>query len=202
MPKELFGANHQFLPRTQLLSFEEIARLAAIFAQLGVRKFRVTGGEPLVRKDIEVLIEELAGIDGVTDIALTSNGSLLTRDKARVLREAGLGRINFSLDALDDATFKAINHVDFSVGHVLEAIDNAQAAGLGPLKINMVVIRGLNEHSVLPMARHFHGTGHVLRFIEYMDVGCSNGWQPDEVYSAAEIVETIAAAMPLEPVDP
>lgn len=202
MPKEVFNARYRFLARSELLSFEEITRIAGIFAGLGVRKLRLTGGEPLVRRDIEVLVAELAGIEGIEDISLTTNGSLLTRDKARRLKAAGLNRLNVSLDALDDATFKGINHVEFPVARVLEAIDHAAAEGLAPVKVNMVVKAGANEHSIVPMARHFHGSGHILRFIEYMDVGHSNGWRMEDVVSGADIVARIAREMPIEPADP
>jgi cyclic pyranopterin phosphate synthase len=200
MPKEVFGRDYQFLERAELLSFEEIARLARIFAVLGIEKIRLTGGEPLVRRDVEHLIEMLAGIEGL-DIALTTNGSTLAR-KARALREAGLERVTVSLDSLDDETFRAMNDVDFPVQRVLEGIEAAAAAGLAPVKVNMVVKRGFNEDSVVEMARYFHGTGHILRFIEYMDVGRTNGWRMDDVVTAAEIVAMIGAELPLEPVDP
>jgi cyclic pyranopterin phosphate synthase len=200
MPKEVFGADHQFLERKEILTFEEIARAARIFTGLGVEKIRLTGGEPLVRRNLEQLVEMLARIPGL-DLTLTTNGSLLER-KAAALRKAGLKRITVSLDALDDATFKRMNDVDFPVAKVLAGIDAAAAAGLGPVKINMVVKRGLNEESILPMARRFHGSGHILRFIEYMDVGHTNGWRMDDVVSAREIVSMIGSEMPLEPADP
>jgi cyclic pyranopterin phosphate synthase len=200
MPKEVFGRDYQFLERKALLTFEEIARLARIFTGLGVEKIRLTGGEPLVRRNLEQLIEMLAAIPGL-DLTLTTNGSLL-RQKARALKAAGLKRITVSLDSLDDAVFRAMNDVDFPVARVLEGIDAAAAAGLAPIKVNMVVKRGLNEASILPMARHFRRAGHILRFIEYMDVGHTNGWRMDDVVSAREIVETISAEMPLEPADP
>jgi cyclic pyranopterin phosphate synthase len=200
MPKEVFGRDYQFLERAELLTFEEIARLARIFAGLGIEKIRLTGGEPLVRRNVERLIEMLAGIEGL-DIALTTNGSTLAR-KARALREAGLERVTVSLDSLDDETFRAMNDVDFPVQRVLEGIEAAAAAGLAPVKVNMVVKRGFNEDSVVDMARYFHGTGHILRFIEYMDVGRTNGWRMDDVVTAAEIVAMIGAELPLEPVDP
>jgi cyclic pyranopterin phosphate synthase len=202
MPKEVFNPQYRFLARSELLSFEEITRIAGIFAGLGVRKLRLTGGEPLVRRNIEVLVAELAGIEGIEDISLTTNGSLLTRDMARRLKAAGLNRLNVSLDALDDATFKAINHVDFPVARVLEAVDHAAAEGLAPVKVNMVVKAGVNEHSILPMARRFHGSGHILRFIEYMDVGHSNGWRMGDMVPGADIVAHIAQEMPIEPADP
>jgi cyclic pyranopterin phosphate synthase len=200
MPKEVFGRDHAFLPRTELLSFEEIARVARVFASLGVEKIRLTGGEPLLRRDVERLVEQLAEIPGL-ELTLTTNGSLLAR-KADALARAGLDRISVSLDSLDDAVFRAMNDVDFPVSHVLEGIEAAAAAGLTPVKVNMVVRRGLNEDSVLPMARTFRERGHVLRFIEYMDVGHSNGWRLDDVLPAAELVAMIDAEMPLEPVPP
>lgn len=197
MPKESFGKGHQFMRRSELLSFEEIQRLAAIFADQGVRKIRLTGGEPLLRERLELLVEKLAGIDKL-DLTMTTNGSLLTR-KAQALRSAGLDRLTVSLDAIDDATFRAMNDVDFSVKDVLDGIDAASRAGFGPIKINMVVKRGLNDHAILPMARHFKGSGHILRFIEYMDVGNSNGWRMDEVVAADAIVAMINAEFALEP---
>ncbi len=200
MPKEVFGRDYQFLERAELLSFEEIERVARIFVDLGVKKIRLTGGEPLVRRGIERLIEMLAAIDGL-DLALTTNGSMLAK-RARMLKEAGLGRVTVSLDALEDDVFKAMNDVDFPVARVLEGIDAAAAVGLGPVKINMVLKREMNENSILSMARYFHGTGHILRFIEYMDVGTTNGWRLDDVVPAREVVATIDAEMPLEPVDP
>jgi GTP 3',8-cyclase len=198
MPKEVFGKDFQFLPRGEILSFEEIERLVRVFVGLGVRKVRLTGGEPLVRRNIETLVEMLARVSDL-DLTLTTNGSLLA-SKARALHDAGLKRVTVSLDSLDDAVFKSMNDVDFPVARVLEGMDAAEAAGLTPLKVNMVVKRGLNEDSVLPMARHFRGTGRILRFIEYMDVGSSNGWRLDDVVSAREIVATIDREMPLEPI--
>jgi cyclic pyranopterin phosphate synthase len=200
MPKEVFGRDYQFLERAELLSFEEIARLARIFSHLGIEKIRLTGGEPLVRRNVEALIAMLAGIDGL-DLALTTNGSALAR-KARGLKEAGLRRITVSLDSLDDRVFRAMNDVDFPVRRVLEGIEAAAEAGLVPVKINMVVQRGFNDHNVLDMARHFRGTGHILRFIEYMDVGTTNGWRMNDVVRAEEIVATIADKYPLEPLTP
>jgi cyclic pyranopterin phosphate synthase len=199
MPKEVFGKDFQFLPRAEILSFEEIERLVRIFAGLGVQKIRLTGGEPLVRRNIEGLVEMLAKV-GDLDLTLTTNGSLLS-GKARALRDAGLKRVTVSLDSLDDAVFKSMNDVDFPVAKVLEGIEAAEAAGLAPIKVNMVVKRGLNEQSILPMARHFRGTGRILRFIEYMDVGSSNGWRLNDVVSAREIVATIDRELPLEPVE-
>jgi cyclic pyranopterin phosphate synthase len=200
MPKEVFGRDFQFLRRSELLTFEEIARVVRIGAGLGVRKLRLTGGEPLMRRDLERLVEMLAGIDGIDDIAMTTNGSLLPR-KARVLADAGLRRVTVSLDSLDDAVFGAVNDVDFPVERVLEGIAAAAEAGM-PVKVNMVVKRGLNDGSVIEMAEHFRGTGHILRLIEYMDVGTTNGWQMDDVVPAAELVEAIGAEWPLEPVEP
>ena len=200
MPKEVFGRDYQFLERAELLTFEEIERVARIFVALGVRKIRLTGGEPLVRRDIERLIEMLAAIDGA-DLALTTNGSMLTT-RAKALGEAGLRRVTVSLDSLDDDVFKTMNDVDFPVERVLGGIEAAAAAGLGPVKINMVLKRGMNENSILPMARYFHGSGHIVRFIEYMDVGSTNGWRLDDIVPAREVVATIDAEMPLEPVDP
>jgi GTP 3',8-cyclase len=199
MPKEVYGRDYDFLPRRDLLTFEEIARLARVFAGLGVEKIRLTGGEPLIRRDVERLVEMLAAIPGL-DLTLTTNGAVLAQ-KARLLRDAGLGRITVSLDSLDDAVFRAMNDVDFPVQTVLEGIDAAAATGL-PVKVNVVVKRGVNEDSVLPMARYFRGQGHVVRFIEYMDVGHTNGWRMDDVVPAAEIVAAIDAELPLEPLPP
>jgi cyclic pyranopterin phosphate synthase len=199
MPKEVFGRDYAFLPRTELLSFEEITRLARAFVANGVQKIRITGGEPLVRRDVERLIEMLAQIDDL-DLTLTTNGALLPQ-KAKALADAGLKRVTVSLDSLDDETFRAMNDVDFPVAQVLEGIDVAAAAGL-PVKVNVVVKRGLNDEGILDLARHFRATPHTLRFIEYMDVGHTNGWRLDDVVPAAEIVETINAEFPLEPVDP
>jgi len=199
MPKEVFGKDFQFLPRAEILSFEEIERLVRVFVGLGVQKVRLTGGEPLVRRNIERLVEMLAKVSDL-DLTLTTNGSLLA-GKARALRDAGLKRVTVSLDSLDDEVFKSMNDVDFPVARVLEGMDMAEAAGLAPIKVNMVVKRGLNEQSILPMARHFRGTGRILRFIEYMDVGSSNGWRLNDVVSAREIVATIDRELPLEPVE-
>ena len=200
MPKEVFGRDYPFLPRAELLTFEEIERLARTFAGLGVEKIRITGGEPLLRRDLETLVEMLAAIPDV-DLTLTTNGALLAR-KAQALKDAGLDRITVSLDSLDDETFRAMNDVDFPVERVLAGIDAALAAGLAPVKVNVVVKRGVNEDSVLPMARHFRERGHVVRFIEYMDVGSTNGWRLDDVVPAAEIVAAIDAESPLEPLAP
>jgi cyclic pyranopterin phosphate synthase len=200
MPKEVYGRSYRFLERSQLLTFEEIERLSRAFAPLGVEKIRLTGGEPLLRRELERLVEMLGAIPGV-DLTLTTNGSLLTQ-KARVLADAGLRRVTVSLDSLDDQVFRAMNDVDVPVERVLAGIEAAAAAGLSPVKVNMVVKRGVNEDSVLPMARYFRGSGHILRFIEYMDVGHTNGWRLDDVVSAAEIVATIGAELPLEPIEP
>ena len=199
MPKEVFGRDYPFLPRAELLTFEEIERLARTFAGLGVEKIRITGGEPLLRRDLETLLEMLAAIPGV-DLTLTTNGALLAR-KAQALKDAGLDRITVSLDSLDDEVFRAMNDVDFPVQTVLDGIEEASAAGL-PVKVNVVVKRGVNEDSVLPMARHFRDRGHVVRFIEYMDVGHTNGWRLDDVVPAADIVAAIDAELPLEPLPP
>jgi GTP 3',8-cyclase len=199
MPKEVFGRDYQFLPRADLLTFEEIERLARAFVANGVEKIRITGGEPLVRRDVESLIARLASIDGL-DLTLTTNGALLTA-KAQALRDAGLRRVTVSLDSLDDDAFRALNDVDFPVQRVLDGIDAAAAAGL-PVKVNVVLKRGVNDGGILELARHFRGSGHVLRFIEYMDVGHTNGWRMDDVVPAAEVVSTIDAEFPLEPVEP
>jgi GTP 3',8-cyclase len=199
MPKEVFGRDYQFLEHRQLLTFEEIDRLARIFKDLGIEKIRLTGGEPLVRRNVEKLIEMLAKLG--LDLTLTTNGSLLKK-KAQALKDAGLQRITVSLDSLDDSVFKAMNDVDFPVQRVLEGIEAAAAVGLKPIKINMVVKRGANEHEILPLARFFKGTGHILRFIEYMDVGHTNGWKMDEVVPSAEVVRMINAQLPLESADP
>ena len=198
MPKSVFGRDHAFLPRRELLSFEEITRVARTFAGLGVRKLRLTGGEPLLRAEIEILIEMLAAIPGI-ELTLTTNGALLPR-KARALRDAGLDRVTVSLDSLDDDTFRAMNDVDFPVGRVLEGIDAADEAGL-PVKVNAVVKRGVNDDGVVELARRFRGTGHAVRFIEFMDVGATNGWRLDDVVPAGEIVRAIDEAFPLEPVE-
>ena len=205
MPKEVYDKDHAYLPHAALLSFEEITRLARLFVAHGVGKIRLTGGEPLLRKNIEVLIGQLAALRTVDgrplDITLTTNGSLLAR-KARALKDAGLQRVTVSLDGLDDAVFRSMNDVDFPVAEVLAGIQAARDAGLGPIKVNMVVKRGTNEHEILPMARHFRGTGIVLRFIEYMDVGVTNGWRMDEVMPSAEVVRMVHDALPLVQLDP
>jgi cyclic pyranopterin phosphate synthase len=200
MPKDVFGRDYPFLRQTDLLTFEEIARLARIFKAHGVQKIRLTGGEPLLRKHLERLIEMLGDV-GDIDLTLTTNGALLAQ-KARALKAAGLSRVTVSLDALDDRIFRAMNDVDFPVAKVLEGIDAAADAGLAPIKINMVVKRGMNEHEILPMARRFKGSGHILRFIEYMDVGHTNGWRMDEVVPSAEVLRIIGEELPLEPIDP
>ncbi|HEV2720448.1 MAG TPA: GTP 3',8-cyclase MoaA [Thermoanaerobaculia bacterium] len=200
MPKEIFGPDFAYSRREDLLTFEEIARVATLFVQAaGVEKIRLTGGEPLLRRDLERLIEMLARIRGLADLTLTTNGALLTREKARTLRDAGLGRITISLDSLDDAVFRAMNDVDFPVARVLDAIDAAAEAELLPIKIDMVVKRGVNDASVVDMARHFRGTGHIVRFIEYMDVGTTNGWRLDDVVPGREIAASIAQHWPIEP---
>lgn len=201
MPKEIFGKDFVFLPHSEILTFEEITRLARLFVGLGVEKIRLTGGEPLVRKDIEKLVAMLAALPGLRDLTLTTNGSLLKK-KAQALRAAGLRRITVSLDSLKDEVFQAMNDVGFPVRAVLEGIEAAAAAGLHPIKINMVVKRGMNDGDVVEMARFFKGTGYILRFIEYMDVGTTNGWRLDDVVPAAEIIRRIDAEMPLEPAEP
>jgi len=201
MPRAVFGRDHAFLPRAELLTFEEIARLVAIFIRLGVEKVRLTGGEPLVRRELPSLVEMLSATPGVRDLTLTTNGVLLA-EHAAGLKAAGLDRVTISLDADDDETFMRMNDAGVPVSRVLAGIEAAEAAGLGPIKLNMVVKRGWNEHALLPMARRFRGTGRVLRFIEYMDVGHSNGWRLDEVISADEILATIGAEFPLEPMTP
>ena len=205
MPKEVFDKDYPYLPHSALLSFEEVTRLTRQFVAHGVQKIRLTGGEPLLRKHVERLIEQLAALRTVEgqplDITLTTNGSLLER-KAQALKNAGLQRVTVSLDGLDDAVFRAMNDADFPVRDVLLGIDAALAAGLGPIKVNMVVKRGTNDHEILPMARHFKGTGVVLRFIEYMDVGATNGWRMDEVLPSAEVVQRIACELPLVQLEP
>lgn len=200
MPKALFGSDHAFLERKQLLTFEEITRVANAFANLGVKKLRITGGEPLVRKEIEKLIASLHDTPGIEDISLTTNGALLSTEKARSLKQAGLSRITVSLDAIDDDVFGRINDVQFPVDKVLTGIENAQLAGLGPVKVNMVVARDMNEEQILPMVDQFRNTGVILRFIEYMDVGTTNGWKLDQVVSAQEIVDSISGRYPIVPV--
>ncbi len=200
MPAEIFGEAYEFLPKDEILTFEEIARLAGCFADLGVNKLRITGGEPLLRVDLPLLISMLSEIDGIEDLTLTSNGYLLPQ-QAQQLKDAGLKRITVSLDALDDETFKKMNGRGFGTHRVLLGIQRAEEAGLSPIKINAVVQKGVNDHAVVDLARHFKGTGNIVRFIEYMDVGNRNGWKWDQVVPAAEIVQQIDAEMPLEPVD-
>jgi cyclic pyranopterin phosphate synthase len=204
MPRAVFDKDYAFLPHSALLSFEEIERLARLFVAHGVEKIRLTGGEPLLRKNLEFLIERLAQLTTPQgrplDLTLTTNGSLLAR-KARGLKDAGLTRVTVSLDALDDTLFRRMNDADFAVGDVLEGIAAAQAAGLAPVKVNMVVKRGTNDTEIVPMARHFKGSGSVLRFIEYMDVGTSNGWNMAEVMPSAEVVAQIAGHFPLAPLE-
>lgn len=203
MPKEVFDKDYTFLPHSELLTFEEIERAARLFVAHGVEKIRLTGGEPLLRKNIEKLVEMLARIETVSgkplDLTLTTNASLLAR-KARALRDAGLTRVSVSLDAIDDATFRRMNDVDFAVRDVLDGIEAAQAVGLAPIKVNMVVKRGTNDAEIVPMARHFRGSGIIVRFIEFMDVGASNHWQMNEVLPSAELVRRIDEVFPLEPV--
>jgi cyclic pyranopterin phosphate synthase len=199
MPKEVYGRDYLFLERRELLTFEEIARLTRAFAGLGVEKVRLTGGEPLLRRELERLVGMLAEIPGL-DLTLTTNGSLLPQ-KAQTLADAGLERVTVSLDSLDDEIFKAMNDVDVPVERVLAGIEAAAAAGLAPVKVNMVVKRGVNEESILPMARYFRESGHILRFIEYMDVGHTNGWRLDQVVPAEEIVTKIHDELPLEPLE-
>lgn len=205
MPKEVFDKNYTYLPHSALLRFEEITRLARLFVQHGVRKIRLTGGEPLLRKDLEQLVAQLASLrtpEGqALDLTLTTNGSLLRR-KARLLKEAGLSRLTVSLDSLDNATFRAMNDVDFPVAEVLDGIDAAREAGFDNLKVNMVVKRSTNARDILPMARHFRGSGVTLRFIEYMDVGATNGWRMDEVVPSAEVIAHIAQELPVVPLEP
>jgi cyclic pyranopterin phosphate synthase len=201
MPKQVFGRGFHFLERTEILTFEEITRLARIFVACGVGKIRITGGEPLLRRDLEKLIAMLAPIEGLKDLTLTTNASLL-KWKARALKEAGLRRITVSLDSLDSDVFKAMNDVDFPVERVLQGIEAAVEAGLAPHKVNMVVKKGVNGHGVLQMAHHFRDSGHIVRFVEYMDVGNTNGWRLDEVVPAGDVVKAIDAEMPLEPLDP
>ncbi len=199
MPKEVFGRDYPFLPQSELLTFEEIVRLARIFKSHGVEKIRLTGGEPLLRRNIERLVEMLADIGGL-DLTLTTNGALLTK-KARALKDAGLNRVTVSLDALDDGIFRAMNDVDFPVARVLAGIDAAAEAGLKPVKVNMVVKRGINDSEILPMARHFRKSGHILRFIEYMDVGHTNHWRMDDVIPSADVIGIIGREFPMQPVD-
>ena len=201
MPEEIFGERYQFLPRARILRFEEILRLARLFVGLGARKLRITGGEPLVRAQLPVLVEGLAKLDGVQDLALTTNGVLLPQH-ARALADAGLDRVTVSLDSLDPEIFARMSGGRGSVEQVLAGIAAAEQAGLAPIKLNCVVQRGVNDEAPLALARHFRGSGHIVRFIEYMDVGTLNGWDPAQVVPAREVLDGIAAELPLEPVDP
>jgi cyclic pyranopterin phosphate synthase len=201
MPKEVFGRSFRFLPREDLLTFEEIARIVGVAATFGVRKVRLTGGEPLLRRDLERLVAMLASVEGIDDIALTTNGALLAA-KASALHAAGLRRVTVSLDSLDDATFRAMNDVDLPVDRVLAGIETARQAGLAPIKLNTVVKRGVNDHSILDLVRYARDHGDTLRFIEYMDVGTTNGWRLDDVVPALELVGLIGAEIPLEPLEP
>ncbi len=198
MPAEIFGEAYEFLPREEILTFEEIARLTRLFSDFGVTKARITGGEPLLRTELPVLISQISAIDGITDVTLTTNGYLLAQ-QAQALKDAGLHRITVSLDSIDDEVFKVMNGRGFGAARVLEAIDLAAEVGLAPIKINAVVQRGVNDHTIVDLARRFKGTGHIVRYIEYMDVGNRNGWKLDEVVSAEEIISRIDAEMPLKP---
>jgi len=200
MPRESFEKDHPFLPHAELLTFEEIVRLAKIFHTLGMRKIRLTGGEPLLRKEVEVLVEMLASALPDVDLALTTNGSLLA-GKVQALKKAGLHRVTISLDALDDGIFRAITDVDYPVEGVLNSIRAAEEVGFNPVKINTVVKRSVNEGQILPLARHFRGTGHILRFIEFMDVGSTNHWESADVVPAQEIIDTIQREFPIEPLE-
>ena len=201
MPAEIFGEKYEFLPKAEILTFEEITRLARIFADLGVTKIRVTGGEPLLRRDLETLIAKLSQINGVQDLTLTTNGYLLA-DKAQSLKDAGLRRLTVSLDAIDDQTFNLMSGRAHGTERVLEGIRSAEKAGFQAIKINAVVQKGINDHLVIDLAQHFHNTGHILRFIEFMDVGNRNNWNMDQVVPAAEIIDRIHTVLPLEPLDP
>ena len=200
MPREVFGADHEFLPHAQILTFEEIVRLARVFHGLGTRKIRLTGGEPLLRRGLDRLVAMLREAVPGVDLTLTTNGSAL-KAHAKALKAAGLDRVTVSLDSLDEATFRRMNDADFPVAKVLEGIDAAARAGLAPIKVNMVVKRGVNDHQVVDMARHFRGTGNIVRFIEFMDVGSTNGWRMDDVIPSAEIVRRISQHFPLEPAE-
>ena len=200
MPAEIFGEAYEFLPRDEILSFEEISRLTAIFAGLGVTKARITGGEPLLRTELHRLVGMLSAVDGIDDVTLTTNGYLLAQ-QAQALKDAGLQRVTVSLDSLDDEVFKTMNGRGFGSRRILHAIQQASLVGLAPIKINAVVQKGVNDHTIVDLARHFKGTGHIVRFIEYMDVGNRNGWKLDQVVSAEEIVVRIDAEMPLEPLE-
>jgi len=201
MPKSVFNRDYKFLPRSELLSFEEIVRVVNAAADFGVTKIRLTGGEPLVRRDLEKLIERIANVDGIRDISLTTNASLLSLTRAKSLRSAGLQRVNVSLDAMDDETFMKVNDVGIGVSTVLDGIENAVAANFASVKVNMVVKKGLNDHCILPMARFFHGTGQILRFIEFMDVGNTNAWNLDNVLTSQQIADLIDAELPIRPIE-
>lgn len=201
MPKSVFNKEYKFLPRAELLSFEEITRVVNTAAEFGVKKIRLTGGEPLIRNDLEQLIEWIAAVDGIDDVSLTTNASLLTKKRAASLRSAGLQRLNVSLDAIDDETFKRVNDVGIGVQSVLDGIENASSAGFESIKVNMVVKKGLNDHSILPMAKFFHGTGQILRFIEFMDVGSTNAWDLSHVVTSQQIADRINAELPIKPIE-
>lgn len=202
MPKQVFNSQYQFLVRDDLLSFEEITRLARLFATQGVKKLRLTGGEPLLRKNLDVLVKELNKIPGIEDIALTTNASILSKEKAQQLKAAGLNRITVSLDAIQHDVFMRMNDMQVSIDKVLDGIDNARQVGFDSLKVNMVVQKGVNDDNILPMAEYFKGTDVILRFIEFMDVGNTNGWNMDQVLSGAEIADIIHSTLPIEPLDP
>ncbi len=199
MPSEIYGESYRFLPKAEILTYEEIARLARIFVKLGVSKIRLTGGEPLLRQDLQVLIALLNQIDGIDDLALTTNGYLLAQ-QAQALKEAGLQRVTVSLDSLDEEVFARMNGRGFGTKQVLEGMQQAVEVGLSPIKINAVVQKGVNDHTIVDLARRFKGTGHIVRFIEYMDVGTRNGWRMDEVVTADEIFRRINEVMPIEPI--
>jgi cyclic pyranopterin phosphate synthase len=201
MPKEVYGAEHAFLPRAEILTFDEIERTARAFAALGVTKLRLTGGEPLLRRDLPQLVARLVAVPGVADVALTTNGALLARH-AEALKDAGLGRLTVSCDSVDPAAFARMNDVGFPLERLLEGVAAAERAGFTPLKINAVVRRGVNDAGVVDLVRHFRARGHVVRFIEYMDVGCTNGWRLDDVVPSAELVKRLEAELPLEPLGP
>ena len=201
MPKEVFNSEYEFLRRDDLLTFEEIARVSKIFASIGVKKIRLTGGEPLLRKNISILVEQLAHIESIEDISLTTNGVLLSRGLATDLKNSGLNRITISLDALDNKTFQLISDISINVDQVLKGIDNAVAAGLAPIKINMVVKKGVNEQSIKPLAEYFRNTDIILRFIEYMDVGNTNHWKMEEVFTASEIIDLLKQHFEIEPIE-
>ncbi len=201
MPAEVFGERYHFMPKAQMLTFEEIDRLARIFVKLGVNKLRLTGGEPLVRSDLHKLVGMLAKIDDIDDLTLTTNGYLLA-EQAKALKGAGLRRITVSLDSLDDDVFAKMNGRGFGTRRVLEGIEAAEKIGLSPIKLNTVVQKGVNDHTIVALARHFKGTGHIIRFIEYMDVGNLNGWKLDQVVPSREVVRMISEQMPLEPAEP